>query len=485
MMVETTNASKAFANWNTIDWDIIKVKVQQLQTRIAKAMRENKYRKVQSLQWILTHSYYAKLLAIRRVTQNKGKNTAGVDKVIWRTPSQKLNAVNQLNRNQYKTLPLKRVYIPKSNGKLRPLSIPAMRCRAMQALHQLALEPVAETVADKNSYGFRPKRSCADAIEQCFIALSKRIAPQWVLEGDIKSCFDKINHEWLLKNIPMDKSMLSKWLNAGYVEQQQLHATIEGVPQGGIISPTLLTITLSGLEQRVKKAAGLHNKVNIVTYADDFIITGATREILEQKIKPVVISFLKERGLELSEEKTLITHINQGFDFLGHNVRKYKQKLLIKPASKSIKSFLKNIREIVRALRPAKTEQLIKALNVRIRGWTNYYRHVVSKVIFGKLDIEIFHLIWRWAKRRHPKKSIYWIRNKYFCTVQNRHWVFNAGMVKHYDRFQLLSLILAKSVPIVRHIKIRAEATPYDTKYDEYFEKRKAKKNLYDSINRV
>ena len=312
MIAPNANASSARVKWDSLDWELIKTKVKQLQMRIAKAIREGKYRKAKSLQWLLTHSYHAKLMAVRRVTQNRGSKTPGIDKIVWKTPTQKLNAVTQLNRRGYKTLPLRRIYIPKNGDKqkLRPISIPPMKCRAMQALHLLALEPIAETIVDKNSYGFRPNRSCADAIEQCFITLAKKSSAQWVLEGDIKSCFNTISHRWLYDNIPMDKIILKQWLESGYIEDQQLKATLEGVGQGSVISPTLLNLTLRGLEAAIIAATKPKDKVHIVFYADDFVVTGATREILEVTVKPLIINFLKERGLELSEEKTLITHIN-------------------------------------------------------------------------------------------------------------------------------------------------------------------------------
>ncbi len=473
MIVSDTNASLTCITWDTLDWETIEIQVNQLQMRIAKAIRESKYRKAKSLQWILTSSFYAKLLAIKRVTSNRGSKTAGVDNVIWRTNNQKSNAVAQLKRRGYKALPLRRIYIPKKNGKLRPLSIPVMKDRAMQALYLLALEPIAETIADRNAYGFRPNRSCADAIEQCFRALCMKSSATWVLEGDIKSCFDKINHQWLQDNVPMDKSILGKWLKSGYVELQQLHVTDEGVPQGGVISPTLLTITLKGLEDAIKAATKSVDKVNLVSYADDFIITGATRDVLESTVKPVVINFLKERGLELSDEKTIITHINHGFDFLGFNVRKYKDKLLIKPSHKNVTTFLRNIRSLVKAHATAKTENLIQLLNPKIRGWAYYYRHVVAKATFNAVDHEIFHSLWRWAKRRHPNKSKKWICKKYFCSVEYENWVFNAGYQSYQGRYKLLRIIRASSIAIKRHIKIQAAATPYDPKYIKYFEQRK------------
>jgi RNA-directed DNA polymerase len=261
--------STQYKTWNSIDWSLVKQRVWRLQVRIAKATREGKHGKAKSLQWILTHSYYGKLLAIKRVTSNSGRKTPGVDGILWKTDKQKIEAAHSLKRSGYRPLPLRRVLIPKSDGKsMRPLGIPSMRCRAYQALHLLALEPVAETLSDRNSYGFRPKRSCADAIEKCFKSLSKKGASTYVLEGDIKACFDEISHEWLLKNIPMDRRILGKWLKCGAINNGNFFPTNKGTPQGGIISPTLLNLTLSGLEQRIAEATVRRDRVHLAVYAD-------------------------------------------------------------------------------------------------------------------------------------------------------------------------------------------------------------------------
>jgi len=217
--------------WKQIIWNKIYRSVKRLQLRIAKAIREGKRGKAKALQWLLTHSYGAKLLAVKRVTGNKGKGTPGVDGEIWNSPQRKMQAVKSLKRHGYRPKPLRRVYIPKRNGKMRPLSIPTMKDRAMQALHSLSLTPIAETLADKNSYGFREERSCHDAIKQCFITLAQRNSATWILEGDIKACFDGIRHDWLLDNIPMDNELLRKWLKAGYMEKGKLYPTEAGTPR--------------------------------------------------------------------------------------------------------------------------------------------------------------------------------------------------------------------------------------------------------------
>ncbi|MDO8466228.1 MAG: reverse transcriptase domain-containing protein, partial [Gallionella sp.] len=299
--------------WGCINWADVQRQVRRLQARIVKAIQVGWHNKVKALQWLLTHSFSGKALAVKRVTENKGKTTAGVDKVTWRTPEAKTNAIGSMKRRGYSPLPLRRVFILKKNGKQRPLGIPCMLDRAQQALYLLALEPIAETTADLNSYGFRPERSTADAGEQCFICLAKKASAQWLLEGDIKSCFDQISHDWMLANIPTDKAILHKWLKAGYIYQNELFPTDAGTPQGGIISPVAANMTLDGLEamlaEKFPKAKKTGLKMNMVRYADDFIITGNSKEWLQQEVKPAVAEFLAERGLLLSPEKTKITHI--------------------------------------------------------------------------------------------------------------------------------------------------------------------------------
>lgn len=471
--ITLTGASSAFElTWGAIDWQPVKKKVEQLQMRIAKAVREKRYGKVRALQWLLTHSFSAKVLAVKRVTQNSGAKTPGVDGVLWKTPKQKIQAAKSLRRRGYQPLPLRRIYIPKAQGR-RPLSIPSMKDRSMQALHLLSLEPVSEMMADRNAYGFRPKRSTADAIEQCFNALAQKVAAPWILEGDIRGCFDNLSANWLLEHIPMDKALLSKWLTAGYIEEKTLHPTFEGTAQGSPISPTILVIALSGLEDAIKSATSRRDKVNVISYADDFVITGISKELLENKIMPIVVTFLKERGLELSPQKTKITHVNDGFDFLGFNVRKYKDKLLIKPSKKNVKSFLGNIRDLVKSKATAKTENLIWQLNPKIRGWANYFCHVVSKDTFSYVDYCIFETIMRWIKRRHPEKGAGWRHKKYFHSQGLQHWIFSAAIRDEEGNTSLVDLFNAAKTPIRRHVKIRAEATPYDPQFKEYFLKRK------------
>ncbi len=458
--------------WKAIPWTALQQQVRRLQVRIAKAIQLGQHRKASALQWLLTHSRAARLLAVRRVTTNRGARTPGIDNVRWRTDRQKLQAADYLKRRGYKPKPLRRIYILKKNGKLRPLSIPTLHDRAMQALHALALAPVAETTADPYSYGFREGRGCADALKHAHTVLSRRHSPQWVLEGDIHACFDEISHAWLLQNIPMDKQILRKWLEAGYWEKATLYPTRKGTPQGGILSPLLANLVLDGMQQAIAKACQKADKVNFMRYADDFIATGATEQILEQKVKPASAVFLTPRGLELSEQKTVITHISEGFNFLGHTLRRFGNKLLTTPAKSNVKAFREKVRLCIQSARGQSQEKLLRKLNPLIRGWANYYRHGASKRTFDRLDYDIYWQLWRWAKRRHPNKPVKWIVRKYF-TATGKSGHFSVRLTKDQGTSHVLALHRAASTKIQRHVKIKGAANPYDLRYVEYFEQRR------------
>jgi len=478
-------ASRGLSEWDQINWPLVHDHVKRLQTRIAQATRDRDWRRVKALQRFLINSFSAKALAVKRVSENDGKRTPGVDGEIWTTPEAKWQAIQRLSSRGLRPQPLRRVYIPKRGGKkMRPLGIPAMIIRAQQALHLQGVEPVAETRADPHSYGFRRSRGTQDAIARVFDLLAKKGSAPWILEGDILGCFDNFGHGWLESHIPMDKKVLRDWLKAGYVENGKLFPTEAGTPQGGIASPTIANIALDGLEAALAERFGSttralkRSRVRLVRYCDDFIITGASKGLLENEVKPCVEAFLAERGLELSKEKTLITHLSEGFDFLGQNVRNYDGKLLIKPSAENVKTFLASVREAIRVNRSAKQETLINILNPKIRGWANYHRHVVAKDAYAKVDYHIWRALWRWARRRHPNKSCQWVRQKYFRTQDHRHWVF-ATQTRGYDgKPRVLPLISASDTRIIRHVGVVSDANPFDPAWDSYFAERQGTRIL-------
>ena len=465
--------------WDTIDWLQAERVVNKLQFRIAKAIKDEKRHLARRLQHLLKNSFSAKLLAIRRVTSNKGKRTPGLDGMLWKTPKQKLQASKELTPTKYRASPLKRTYIEKKGKKKkRPLGIPTMFDRAMQALYSLTLEPVAELTADKTSFGFRKHRAAQDAAEYAFNCLSRKGCAQWILEGDIKGCFDHINHHWLMNNIPMDKRILREFLSAGYSYQNKLYPTRAGTPQGGIISPILANMTLDGMERVIKERywvspTGLihanYNKhrVNLIRYADDFIVTANSKEAAED-VKKIIVEFLVDRGLSLSEEKTHITHIDKGFDFLGWNFRKYRGKLLIKPSKGSCKQIAGKIRNLIKDHKAITQDDLIKILNPVIRGWCNYHRNMVAKKKFNDLNTCLFKALWKWARRRHPNKSKKWIKNRYWKRIVNRDWIFST---------EENTLILADRTKIIRHRMIKMDKCPFLKEHQEYYRLRKRYRN--------
>lgn len=473
------------ALWNDLSfWSKAELQVKRLQVRIAKATEHKKWNKVKALQRILTTSFHAKMLAVKRVSSNRGARTAGVDGNKLKTLAAKLKMILSLKRKGYKAQPLRRISIPKKNGKLRPLGIPTMKDRCMQALYKLALEPVAETTADPNSYGFRPFRACRDAISQCFASLSKRDSAKWVLEGDIKACFDEIDHNWIINNIPMDRGILKQWLKCGFIKgkNKAIFPTKAGTPQGGIVSPTLANMVLDGIEVEIRKVSH-REKVNFIRYADDFVVTAKNKEILENKIKPLIESFLKIRGLKLSEEKTLITHISEGFDFLSQNMRKFRGKFITQPSKKAILNRSEKIRETINQYNGRSQECLIKALNRTTHGWTNYYGHIQSSEAFLNLDSVFFESLCKWARRQNRNVTRKWIHKHYFRDTIKRNWTFSCKVKNKLGKTVWLDLYYHYQKKITRYIKVRAKANPFKKEFWQYFENRKRSSNTWMTVS--
>jgi RNA-directed DNA polymerase len=480
-----------YSEWHAIDWHAVESFVGRTQTRIAQAEKGKDFRRVKRLQRSLTRSWQAKALAVRKVTENQGKRTSGVDRELWDTPSKKWEAVSRLTLRGYRAKPLRRVWIPKSDGRKRPLGIPTMLDRAMQALFLLALEPASECHADPNSYGFRRGRSTHDARSQLFVCLSQKASATWVLDADIKGFFDNINHDWLLANVRMNKRVLKQWLRCGVVDQSQLQPTDAGTPQGGIISPLLANLTLDGLERGLERLInGLKRpkkspspKVNLVRYADDFVVTGDSKELLETVVQPYVETFLRKRGLELQMAKTRIVHIDDGFDFLGWNFRKYSDVLLIKPSQKNVQAFYGKVKDIIAKHLARPKAELIQKLNPVLKGWARYHQGVVVKETFTKLDSQIYWRLMRWGMRRHPR----WSKGKVFLhhwSHPDTRWEFAAMAVNRRNEEIQLQLYHLADTDIVRHVKIRGDYNPFDPVWEPYWEDLRVKrmeKTIWDA----
>lgn len=471
--------------WNTINWAKVHRKIFKLQKRIYQASLSGQNAKARKLQKLLVKSYYAKLLAVRRVTQdNQGKRTAGIDGVKSITPKQRLELVKSLSKYQ-KAKPLRRKWIPKSNGEERPLGIPTINDRVRQALVKSALEPQWEARFEGTSYGFRPGRSAHDAMSRIFQSINQ--GEYYILDADISKCFDQINHEYLLSKIDCPSTMkaqIKQWLKAGVMDNGIFNATEAGTPQGGVISPLLANIALDGMIRLIDSKfpkKGSATQAKVIRYADDFVVISPHLEIIQQ-CQVVIEEWLKPIGLELKPAKTRICHtlreieingekVAPGFDFLGWNFRQYPVgkyhsgktggrgskrlgfKTLIKPNKKAIKAHSDKVKEVIKTHKTAPQYALIKCLNPVIRGWCNYHSKVVSKETFSSLD----HIIWQrlraWTVSRCGKADYGKLKN-YFRKNGNRAWSFETK-----DGYKLLD---HADIPITRHITVRPEASPYD-----------------------
>ncbi|HEY9690603.1 MAG TPA: group II intron reverse transcriptase/maturase [Oculatellaceae cyanobacterium] len=493
--MSNTQSQQLMVEWNKVNWRKLEIRVYKLQKRIYQASSRGDLKAVRRLQKTLMRSWSGKMLSVRRVTQdNQGKKTAGVDGAKSLTPVERLSLVKKLALKG-KAMPTRRVWIDKpGTDEKRPLGIPTMYDRALQALVKLALEPEWEARFEPNSYGFRPGRSCHDAVEAIFQAINQKA--KYVLDADIAKCFDRINHGELLKKLntfPTLKRQIKSWLKSGVMDGKQMFPTSEGTPQGGVISPLLANIALHGMEERVKQIAnemiparsGYSKKIiraslSLIRYADDFVILHEDLTVV-QRCKEVISEWLNGMGLELKPSKTRLAHTlheyegqDAGFNFLGFNIRQYPVgkynsgcntngkilgfKTLIKPSREKIKVHYKQITKVIEQHEAAPQAALISRLNPIIKGWVNYYSTTVSKETFSELKTMVYCKLRSWAKSRHPRKSGTWVADKYWQTIGGDNWVFATRQEGQYP----LRLLKHTETEIKRHVKVKGDASPYD-----------------------
>lgn len=501
-ILAVANVTERPTDWDQVDWAKAQRIVSNLRQRIFRAAEQGDLKKVRSLQRLMLRSYSNVLMSVRRVTQiNAGKNTPGVDKVVIRTPYARGLMADYLSAfTPWKPRPVRRVYIPKSNGKRRPLGIPTVIDRCLQAMVKNALEPFWEQKFEGISYGFRPGRGCHDAIVKIYHLALPFGRRKWVVDADIKGAFDNIRHDYLLRLIGnfAARELVKQWLKAGVMEGGVFAATETGTPQGGVISPLLANIALHGMEDALRvrrtrkdgstvvtyQGVAYNNKGEsvgkraIVRYADDFVVFCESREDAERCIQ-ILTEWLKERGLTFSPEKTRIVHLTEGFDFLGFTIKHYENaatrtgwKLLITPSRKSVQAFRDKLKPLWLSFRGKPVDVVPGTLNPIIRGWANYFRIGVASRTFRRLSEWMFDRCVWYAKRTHPAKSWHWIVNRYFGRLnldREDRWVFGDKRTHAY----LNKLIW---FPVQRHVMVVGSYSPDNPALRDYWRDRQAAK---------